>query len=273
VPIVAVPRGGFPTAEARRALPDEVTFADAQFTSSRAALLVASITTAFPGVILASAAVAMAGTAMLVGEAAYGWSRRFLRSGRVAEHVARLRERIEAYRPEVIAYYAGPLETSYWINQWLPALNRLERRVLILTREEANASRVGETPFPIVLARGTNEVEIAVTEDTRAVLYFGNAGKNVHMLRYPELKHVFLNHGDSDKAVTASPLNQLFDRIFVAAAVNAMLSRATSERSCAYRRARPALSAVTPAARSRSQSAMAGRRSAASSRLPRPIQS
>jgi len=43
VPIVAVPRGGFPTAEARKALPTDVAFADAQFTASRAALLVAAL--------------------------------------------------------------------------------------------------------------------------------------------------------------------------------------------------------------------------------------
>lgn len=45
VPIIAVPRQGFPTAEARRALPPDVSFSDAQFTASRAALLVAAITT------------------------------------------------------------------------------------------------------------------------------------------------------------------------------------------------------------------------------------
>ena len=45
VPIIAVPRQGFPTTEARRALPTDVSFSDAQFTASRAALLVAAITT------------------------------------------------------------------------------------------------------------------------------------------------------------------------------------------------------------------------------------
>ena len=43
VPILAVPREGFPTKTARKALPAEVKFGDAQFTASRAALLVAAI--------------------------------------------------------------------------------------------------------------------------------------------------------------------------------------------------------------------------------------
>jgi homoserine kinase len=44
VPIIAVPREGFSTAKARQALPSDVAFADAQFTASRAALLVAAMT-------------------------------------------------------------------------------------------------------------------------------------------------------------------------------------------------------------------------------------
>lgn len=43
VPILVVPREGFPTKTARKALPAEVKFADAQFTASRAALLVAAM--------------------------------------------------------------------------------------------------------------------------------------------------------------------------------------------------------------------------------------
>jgi homoserine kinase len=55
VPILAVPREGFPTAEARRALPSDVAFPDAQFTASRAALLVAAVTTGAGADVLADA--------------------------------------------------------------------------------------------------------------------------------------------------------------------------------------------------------------------------
>jgi homoserine kinase len=44
VPIIAVPRLGFSTAAARRALPESVSFADAQFTAGRAALAVGALT-------------------------------------------------------------------------------------------------------------------------------------------------------------------------------------------------------------------------------------
>ncbi len=55
VPIIVVPKGGFPTEKARRVLPDDVSFADAQFTASRAALLVAGISTGAGADVLAHA--------------------------------------------------------------------------------------------------------------------------------------------------------------------------------------------------------------------------
>ena len=55
VPIVAVPAEGFPTAEARKALPSQVKFADAQFTASRAALLVAAMSAGAGADVLADA--------------------------------------------------------------------------------------------------------------------------------------------------------------------------------------------------------------------------
>jgi homoserine kinase len=55
VPIVAVPREGYSTVEARKALPSDVAFSDAQFTASRAALLVAAMTQGAGAEVLAEA--------------------------------------------------------------------------------------------------------------------------------------------------------------------------------------------------------------------------
>lgn len=55
IPIIAVPRGGFSTHEARLALPQEVAFLDAQFTASRAALLVAALSSGAAADVLADA--------------------------------------------------------------------------------------------------------------------------------------------------------------------------------------------------------------------------
>ncbi|HZA41016.1 MAG TPA: homoserine kinase [Actinomycetota bacterium] len=55
IPIIAVPAEGFPTSEARKALPEDVSFGDAQFTASRAALLVAAMTSGSGSDVLAEA--------------------------------------------------------------------------------------------------------------------------------------------------------------------------------------------------------------------------
>ncbi|HEX2195459.1 MAG TPA: homoserine kinase [Actinomycetota bacterium] len=55
VPIIVVPREGFPTKTARKALPSEVKFGDAQFTASRAALLVAAMSAGAGADVLADA--------------------------------------------------------------------------------------------------------------------------------------------------------------------------------------------------------------------------
>jgi homoserine kinase len=55
VPIVVVPREGYPTKKAREALPGDVSFEDAQFTTSRAALLVGAMTMGAGSEVLAHA--------------------------------------------------------------------------------------------------------------------------------------------------------------------------------------------------------------------------
>jgi homoserine kinase len=55
VPIIVVPKQQLSTMQAREALPADVSFADAQFTASRAALLVAAVTTGAGSEVLADA--------------------------------------------------------------------------------------------------------------------------------------------------------------------------------------------------------------------------
>lgn len=55
VPMIAVPREGFSTEAARKALPKDVSFEDAQFTASRAALLVAAMSAGAGNDVLAEA--------------------------------------------------------------------------------------------------------------------------------------------------------------------------------------------------------------------------
>jgi hypothetical protein len=75
------------------------------------------------------------------------------------------------------------------------------------------------TRWPILYCRRTRDVEEALTPSARVALYVSNAGKNIHLQRFPHIEHVFLNHGDSDKASSANPVVRVYDLLFVAGEV------------------------------------------------------
>lgn len=50
----------------------------------------------------------------------------------------------------------------------------------------------------------------------RVCLYPANVGKNIHMLRVPTMKHVFIGHGDSDKLASVNPYSKVYDEVWTA---------------------------------------------------------
>ena len=50
----------------------------------------------------------------------------------------------------------------------------------------------------------------------RVALYAANVGKNIHMLRVPTMKHVFIGHGDSDKLASVNPFSKVYDEVWTA---------------------------------------------------------
>ena len=87
---------------------------------------------------------------------------------------------------------------------------------MILVREESNLAPIGSTALPIVYAPAIRDIERFVLPGVKAAVYMANSGRNVHLLREPAIKHVFLNHGDSDKATSANPVSRVYDEVWVA---------------------------------------------------------
>jgi len=69
---------------------------------------------------------------------------------------------------------------------------------------------------PMVLCESVAEVDNIVVPSLRAAFYANNGMKNVHMVRFNQLTHVQLLHGDSDKASSYNPVTAMFDKIYVA---------------------------------------------------------
>jgi hypothetical protein len=154
----------------------------------------------------------------LLGAAVWAWRRVewFARSGAVDAYVEQLQAAIAATGARVVVYFSADEDGTYQLNQWMPVFERLEEPVLILLREQVHLEKLRPTRFPILFCPRQTSVEVALAADPKVVLYVSTAGRNIHFLRYARMKHVFLNHGDSDKVSSANPVVKVYDRLFVA---------------------------------------------------------
>jgi hypothetical protein len=132
----------------------------------------------------------------------------------------RLRAALEAYDAPVMVYLSGPGGTQYQLQVWLAELEQLAAegtRLVVVVRERALAEAVaGMTTLPVVGAPEISDLDQLQVPCFRVCLYVNNGAKNGHNVRYRDLTHVQLLHGDSDKPSSYNPVTAMFDRIFVA---------------------------------------------------------
>jgi hypothetical protein len=130
---------------------------------------------------------------------------------------ASLRE-FERYQPQVAVYVSGMREVAYQINQWIPVLEKLPIRAIIIIRENGIFDDMPNTAIPIFTAKGHRQMEALLDgkSSIKTVLYPANPMKNVQALRYFHLNHYFINHGESDKAVNQNKLMMAYDKLLLA---------------------------------------------------------
>lgn len=70
----------------------------------------------------------------------------------------------------------------------------------------------------IVYAKTALDVENVLSKlpFLKAIYYFSNTGNLIHTLRFNIYQHIFLGHGDSDKAASAHKFFRVYDEIWVA---------------------------------------------------------
>ena len=148
--------------------------------------------------------------------------------GFVGAHALRLRLRgrtdtrsfraaLTAYDPKFAVYFSAPDNTEYQLTMWLPYLERIGERFVVIVREEQAFARIAaKTTAPVMYCPTVNQVDTCVTDRMRACFFVNNGAKNTHIVRFNHLTHIQLLHGDSDKASSFNPVTAMFDRIFVA---------------------------------------------------------
>ncbi|MFC5072015.1 hypothetical protein [Kitasatospora cinereorecta] len=123
---------------------------------------------------------------------------------------------LREYQPTVVLYFSGSNESAYQGNMWLDTMAAVEGRPLIVMRERNLVAQLADTAVPVLcIPAGTHLMNLDLST-VRVCLYPANVGKNIHMLRVPTMKHVFIGHGDSDKLASVNPFSKVYDEVWTA---------------------------------------------------------
>lgn len=117
--------------------------------------------------------------------------------------------------PEAVFYYSRPEPIGYIANVWVPTLELVTHRVVVLVREPYNEPLVATDTLPVVMVSRPGDIERVVPPSVRIALYPSNVATNNHLLRLPGIVDVFVGHGDSDKGGSATVLTRIFDEAWV----------------------------------------------------------
>ncbi|MEU3934959.1 hypothetical protein AB0E85_23450 [Streptomyces sp. NPDC029044] len=120
------------------------------------------------------------------------------------------------YKPETVLYFSGSKDSAYQVNMWLDTMEKLDSKPLIILRERALLNNLAPTTVPVICVPGGVHLMNMDLSTVRVALYAANVGKNIHMLRVPTIKHVFIGHGDSDKLASVNPYSKVYDEVWTA---------------------------------------------------------
>ncbi|MFH9858229.1 hypothetical protein [Streptomyces sp. NPDC017202] len=144
----------------------------------------------------------------------------YLRAKRIPPKADKVLKAVSAwlreYRPETVLYFSGSADSAYQLNMWLETMEQLESRPLIILRERVILEKMAPTTVPVVCVPGGVHLMNMDLSMVRVALYAANVGKNIHLLRVPTMKHVFIGHGDSDKLASVNPFSKVYDEVWTA---------------------------------------------------------
>lgn len=137
-------------------------------------------------------------------------------NGRVERTVASL---IADYAPDFAIYTARPDDASYQVAMWLPYLERTGKKFIVVTRAEGPAHALARlTDAPVILRKQLGDLDDLVVPSLSTIFYVNASSGNGAMVRYSQFTHVYLGHGDSDKAPSYNPTHAMYDQIYAAGA-------------------------------------------------------
>ncbi|QHA09636.1 hypothetical protein GQF42_16325 [Streptomyces broussonetiae] len=123
---------------------------------------------------------------------------------------------LAGYKPGTVLYFSGSKDSAYQVDMWLETMEQLQSRPLIILRERAILNSLAPTTVPVICVPGGVHLMNLDLSTVGVALYAANVGKNIHLLRVPTMKHVFIGHGDSDKLASVNPYSKVYDEVWTA---------------------------------------------------------
>lgn len=124
---------------------------------------------------------------------------------------------LSRHQPQFLLHFSAPRGSEYQALMWLPYLERIGRPFAVVVREAHLLPRMSAaTKAPVILCPTPGSLDEVVVPSLRAAFYVNHGAQNNHLVRFRQLTHIQLHHGDSDKASSANPASAIYDKIFVA---------------------------------------------------------
>ncbi len=167
------------------------------------------------GVAVGVAAVSLGFLALRVGSAAAAALRRARHGDRALRAV--IGDDVAATEPEILVHFSGSIHTAYQLEQWMPYILSSGRSTLLVLREQATFDAVaGRWQLPVVFVGEFPDLDLVVPPSAELALYVNTGTKNNQLIRFSDLLHVQLHHGESDKPPSSGKTLRLYDHHIVA---------------------------------------------------------
>jgi CDP-glycerol glycerophosphotransferase (TagB/SpsB family) len=113
----------------------------------------------------------------------------------------------------------GP-DAEFHIDLWFSYCRNADPALAVVLRSRKLFDLLAEKrpDLPAIYIQSGMQAEWLVNACPKlvGVLYASNTGNTIHFLRFPQLRHIFLGHGDSDKSASCHKFFRAYDEVWTA---------------------------------------------------------
>jgi len=127
-----------------------------------------------------------------------------------------VQEALDQVAPRVVLYSGDSRSSVYQVNMWLETVEDLGVPAVVVLRNRTMLTALAPTRLPVICVPSASDLMALDWHSVEVSLFTANIGNNIHMLRVPGVRSVFIGHGDSDKAASFNPYSKAYDQVWVA---------------------------------------------------------